>query len=564
VRPVFAFALVLTVASFPTFASRVEAAPPVRAPIVVTLVIDQLGAWIADERWPLLPATGGFARLRREGTAATIVYDYAVSDTAPGHATLLTGASPRTSGIFANEIIDEETRKKISILRDTATHVVASDGTRDLPSSSLAVLKVPTLADAFRRAHPHGTIVSLSLKDRAALFGGGRAPTAVIWFDAGLGRFVTGSAFAATFPAWALTHAGPDVLRAQMDKVWVPLDEKFVAAHALTPDAQDGEGNLDGIGLTFPHAMARASDPAHAFRATPFADELLLALAVDAVDAAPPAEPMLLALSLSSNDYIGHVFGPDSWEAWDELERLDAALARFFTALDERAGPNGWSLLLAADHGVTTMPEAAARARPWCKSERLAPDRWQRPCGPAGRVLSDELADQLRVVAKRAIGDGDWIAGVADPYVYLTDAARALDPDRRRRLHDALAVAIAAMPGVASVVDVRKPPARCPPGDGVAATICRGMVPGAPGELYIALQPGWFFDPDYVIGKGTSHGSPYVYDRSVPLVVRAPGRVATGRTIAAPLPASSFAATAAHLLDIAAPAAARGGRDLAR
>src|SRR5262249_14634808 len=149
----------------------------------------------------------------------------------------------------------------------------------------------------------------------------------------------------------------------------------------------DGEGDLDGIGVTFPHAMARSTDPAHTFRATPFADEVLLKLAIDAVDAAPPAEPMLLALSLSSNDYIGHVFGPDSWEAWDELQRLDAALARFFAALDERAGPGGWSIVLAADHGVITMPEAAARARPWCKSEKLAQDRWRRPCGTVGRII---------------------------------------------------------------------------------------------------------------------------------------------------------------------------------
>lgn len=538
------------------------AAPPARAPVVVTLVIDQLGAWIADERWPLLPASGGFARLRREGTSATIVYDYAVSDTAPGHATLLTGASPRTSGIYANEVIDEATRRRVSILRDPATRAIASDGPRDLPSSSLAALKVPTLADALRRAHPRATIVSLSLKDRAALFGGGRAPTATIWFDAGLGRFVTGTAFASTFPSWALAHAGPDVVRAQLAKVWTPLDPAFVAAHARTPDAQDGEGDLDGIGVTFPHALARATDPAHALRATPFADELLLQLALDAVDAAPPAQPMLLALSLSSNDYIGHTWGPDSWEAWDELTRLDLVLGRFFAALDERFGARGWSLLLAADHGVTTMPEAITRARPWC--ERSAPDRWQRPCGSAGRILPDELADELRVVARRALGDGDWIAGVADPYVHLTDAARALDADHRRRLHDALTVAIAAMPGVALVVDARTPPARCPADTGVAATICRGLVAGAPGELYVALKPGWFFDPDYVVGKGTSHGSPYLYDRAVPFVVRAPGRVAAGGVLAAPLPASSFAATAAHLLGVAAPPAARAGRDLLR
>ncbi len=129
------------------------AAAPARAPIVITLVVDQLGASIATARWPLLPDSGGFARLRREGTVGTIVYEHAVTDTAPGHATLYTGAPPRESGVYANELLDPKTRKKVSILRDPATHVIAADGKpRESPSSSAAALRLPTLADAERSA----------------------------------------------------------------------------------------------------------------------------------------------------------------------------------------------------------------------------------------------------------------------------------------------------------------------------------------------------------------------------------------------------------------------------
>jgi len=519
-------------------------AAPRRAPIVVTLVIDQFPAAYADARWPLLPSTGGFARLLREGTRATIAYDYAVTDTAPGHATLMTGASPRESGIWANEILDPATRKKISILRDPATRVLAADGApRDTPSSSLAALRLPTIADQFRRAHPHATIVSLSLKDRAALPGGGRAPTAAVWFDAGLGGFVTSTAFARAFPPWALAHAGPESMRSVYVRTWTLDDPAFVAAHATTPDAQPGEGNVDGLGLTFPHALGHTTNAPRAFRSTPFADEVLLALAVDAIDAAPARQPMLLALSLSANDYVGHVFGPDSWEAWDELHRLDGALARFFAALDARFGARGWSLVLAADHGVERMPEAAHAG---------------------GRLLPDELAMKLRAAARRALGDGDFIAGVADPYVYVTDAARALSPERRRALDDALTAELRATPGVAGVWDARHPPAQCAADVSLEACVCRSLPTGIPAELYVAVAPGWFFDPDIVVGKGTSHGSATALDRSVPLVVRAPGHAAAGAVEHTALPASSFAVTAAHLLGVAPPPGARGGRDLAR
>jgi hypothetical protein len=349
-------------------------------------------------------------------------------------------------------------------------------------------------------------------------------------------------------------------LRAQLARTWTPLDAAFVAAHAATDDAQPGEGDLDGLGVAFPHVLAQASDPARAFRATPFADELLLELGLAAVAARRPDEPLLLMISLSSNDYVGHVWGPDSWEAWDELLRLDTQLARFFAVLDERLGSDGWAALLSGDHGVTTMPEAAASARPWCR--RAQPDRYARSCATPGRIILDELGDELRPVAQRVLGDGDWIAGVADPYVYVTPAARALDAAKRRALDAALAAWLRARPGVAGVWDARHPPARCSDGDDVEARVCRSLVPGAPGELYVALKPGWFFDPDYVVGKGTSHGSPYLYDRAVPLVVRAPGRVAAGRVLDGAIGPGAYARTAARLLDVAPPAGARDGRDL--
>jgi hypothetical protein len=311
----------------------------------------------------------------------------------------------------------------------------------------------------------------------------------------------------------------------------------------------------------FPHTLGTAADPARAFRGTPWGDEALLSLALAAIDARDVAQPMLLVVSFSSYDYIAHLYGPDSWEAWDELSRLDAALGRFFAALDQRVGADGWAALLSADHGGSTLPEAAALARPWCKPGQPA-DRWQRGCGPLGRILPDELASELRTVADHALGAGDWIDGIADPYVYLAPAARALPAARRALLDDALTSALRAHAGVAGVWSARRPPSHCRRADTVDDRVCRALVPGAPGELYIALQPGWFFDPDYVPGFGASHGSPYLYDRAVPLLVRAPGRVPASKIVDTPIGPDAYARTAAHLLDITPPPYAKNGRDL--
>jgi hypothetical protein len=178
--------------------------------------------------------------------------------------------------------------------------------------------------------------------------------------------------------------------------------------------------------------------------------------------------------------------------------------------------------------------------------------------------MPDELTTRLRAAARRAAGDGDFILGIADPYVYVTDAARALPADQRRTLDDALVAELRGTPGVAAVYDARRPPARCAADLGLDACVCRSLAPHMPGEIYVAVAPGWFFDPDIVVGKGTSHGSAAPNDRMVPLLVRAPGRVAAGRVEPRPVPPSTFAVTAAHLLGVAPPAGARGGRDLAR
>jgi hypothetical protein len=532
-------------------------------PFVVAIVVDQLSAWVAQSRWPELPSDGGFARLRREGTwVKTMRYPYAVTDTAPGHTSLHTGKVPAESGIFGNEV-PAPNGQRVSILRDEAVKPIAWDGPRAGAGASPARLRVDTVADRLRAANPKALVVSVSIKDRGAILPAGRHPTHVLWFDSSLDSYVTSTAFATTFPSWAQGIGDTRSIVAARAKPWGLTDAPWVKSHAAGPDNQPGEGDLEGLGTTFPHVARTAAG----FRALPAGDETSVKLGLAAIAAEyDPARPTLLLLSMSASDVIGHVFGPDSWEAWDHLRKLDATLARLFDALDERAG-RPVSVLLSADHGNISMPEIS----PERAGVKCSGDPFERPCTTGARLGPNALRDELMAATTSALGGGPWVAGLADPYVFLTPEARALAADRRALLDRSIRATLAKHAAVADVLDTRTFATRCPEvlahargvpdrarlGEDVLTLVCRSWSPDA-GDYYVLPRSGSFFDGELVIGKGTSHGTPYPYDRTVSMLVRAPGLIDPGAVLDDPFDFSVYAALEAAFLGLDA----RAPRDI--
>lgn len=497
-------------------APRVATPTPPEREVVVLLVVDQFAGWIAHDRIPLLPADGGFARLSRESDGLRILeMAHGVTDTAPGHSSLFTGQPPSVSGIGANEVTDAGGHV-VSILRDESTHLLTTDGPTDKVGSSLAALRVATIADRLRARRPDAHITSLSLKDRAALFGGGRSPDASLYFEPTLNAFVTSSAFAASMPPWATSLASHDATLQREVEPWTMLDEAFVREHVRIIDAAPGEGDLYGFGTTFPHDFAHSSRPGYGFRASPRSDAALIDLAIASMDAYPRDDaPVYLMISLSATDYIGHIFGPSSWEAWDQLRRLDGQLACLFAALDAHYGVDGWSALLSADHGALALPEEDLSHAHWCG----APDPlFERPCSGVVRVDVEGIPVAVERALVAALGEGPWVLGFADPYLRLTDRALALEGARRDTLVRVVDSTIRGFAGIADVIDLRTS-TRCNSREMQGDALCLSFVPEL-GTFYVVPTNPSFFDSTYVTGFGGGHGSPSLFHRRVPFFAR--------------------------------------------
>jgi hypothetical protein len=500
----------------------IEAAAAPQGPVVIAMVVDQLAAWVVRDRLGTLPTTGGFARLRREGTyCKEMAYAHAITETAPGHASLFTGLVPREHGIVANEILESEGKSR-GILADAKKKRITVDGAVDAGMGiSLPTGFPPVVADHFHERYgPVGYSAALSLKDRGAAFGAGKSSDLALWFDPELGTFVTSEGWGKGVPPSLRSLVEPAAIRALEAEPWQPLNEAWLKEQ-VGADEGSGEGDLDGFGTEFPHLASQAKKPGQAFRTEPRSDRLLLEIALKILDDEARGRPTFLSISLSANDYIGHVFGPDSWEAWDELLRLDGALAWFFAELDRRFGPKGWSLALTGDHGVVALPEQKHQA---CGKD--LPSQ-QKPCGTGYRISSAKIAEVAHAVAKTVLMDDKVVAGTVDPYVYLSPSGRGLAAKSRLRFGRALERALKKqIPGVEKILDVAALPASCPGNQDISidALVCRSVHPGVGGDFYVVLTPGSFFDTGLVKQGGTSHGSPYGYDRFVPLLLREPNR----------------------------------------
>jgi predicted AlkP superfamily pyrophosphatase or phosphodiesterase len=356
----------------------------------------------------------------------------------------------------------------------------------------------------------------------------GQHPDAVSFYDTKRGSFTSSTWYAGGIPKFLADFQTAHPISAAL-VVWEPVHPEALLA-LLGPDAQSGEGDWLGLGNAFPHDVRRSPEPLSALRVTPFATEYLFDVARAAVRGlalGADEAPDLLMLSVSPTDYAGHVFGPESWEYVDSLVRLDRALTRFLNEL-----PPGTRVLLSSDHGAAPLPERSL-------------DRGHL----ALRVRTKKLAAAVNAALAGHFGLKEPpVASYTEPFVYFSKEAQS-SPSFGAVL-DAVAGEFEKAPGVAAVYSVRALLAKNPENE--LETLVRGSLnDAATGELFVVPSELSVVDPTPGGGKGTSHGSPWEYDRFVPVLFWGDG--VTARAVDDPVPVLAVAPTLARLLGVPAP-----------
>jgi arylsulfatase A-like enzyme len=518
-------------------APKLEPRPVPGARLVLAIVLDQLPSWAIERYLELLPENGVLRRGIESGAYfPKSRYGYATTLTAPGHATIYTGAAPSRHGVVSNEVWSPEAQRALSAVDDRRHRVFGLDGAFASPS----VLRSETVADVLERATDgRAHTVSLSLKDRGAVLPAGKKPDLVLWFDAARPGFTTSEYYAPNVPAWIGAWERDHPIDAWLGP-WVARDPARLE-RLLGADAASGEGNWQNMTSVFPHDPKRSKQPYSAFRATPGSSRYLMELAracVEKLELGRDDIPDLLMISVSGTDYVGHVFGVESWEYIDNLARVDEALGELVRELEKASSVR---VLITSDHGVAPLPERS-RAR-GARPQRVNPT-----------ALKERIERSLR--GRKLFGARDAIAAFTPPLVHLTKDARE-SPER-----DAIARAVIeeleSWPAIYAAFDVLAL-ARAPVEDGrdakrtlIARAAAASIPEGAAGDVYVVLAENNVIDPNMPGDAGTNHGSPWQYDTDVPVLFFGPG--ITKHTETEPVEQSRVAATLARLLEIPAPA----------
>ena len=546
--------VLVLLASLPAAAERAPAGPR----LVLQITVDQLRGDL-PMRYESRLGDGGFRYLWENGAVFIDAHHaHANTETIVGHATLATGAHPATHGMIGNVWFDRDDGEVTYNIEDARYRLLTAGADVDKSTEidptqraarsegrSPAAILVTTVSDELA-VHSGGRakIFGVSVKDRGAVALAGHAGKA-FWFSKASGEFVTSSYYYENYPDWVVEWNATRAADRYAGQSWELMND--ISSYMFGgSDDRPWETDVGGFGRTFPHPFGKADgkyfttlltvSPAGDRLTLDFAKELLVQEQIGKDEVTD-----YLSVSFSSTDYVGHLFGPSSLEAEDNILRLDRTLADLLEHVDRHVGLTNTLIVLSADHGGPETPGFLNQLG--LSAGYVNPEGWQ-----------DLPA--IKALEKRFNVAGGLIDQYAHPYLYLNrDAIREQGLDQAK-VEDAVVAALQKLPAVAVAVGSSALHKGRVPDNDVYRSVQRNHYPRRSGDIFVVFQPGWFINDFDGLTVAATHGSPWRYDTYVPLVFAGPG--IKPQRIARRVYTVDLAATLASYMGTKPPSGTRG------
>jgi predicted AlkP superfamily pyrophosphatase or phosphodiesterase len=526
--------------------------------LIVQITIDQLRADLPSRYYDRF-GDKGFKFFWENGTVYLDAHHaHANTETIVGHTTLSTGAQPAIHGMIGNIWLDRKTGKTNYNIEDPDFALLSSgadvnDDTEIDPTQKAAnsegrsprAILSSTFADELIAAtNGRAKVYGVSIKDRGAVAMAGHGGKA-FWFSKAIGQFVTSNYYFDAYPDWVSEWNAKGLPNQYENTEWALLNEQTSYLYGDSDD-REWETNLPGFGQTFPHAYGDSSGKYFTtfLTTSPAGDELTLDFAKTLIKEESLGKDDVtdyLAISFSSTDYVGHLFGPSSLEAEDNILRLDRVLSDLVASIDESVGLKNVVFVLSADHGGPDTPGyLQSKGIP---SAYIDPSAWEKDAAIA------------RIKAKFKI-KGKLIEQYSHPYVYLSDDADQGSDEGNRLLERAVASELQNMQGVRLAVSSRDLAENKVVNGPIHRAVLNNFYAPRSGDVYVVFEPNWFINDFDGLHVAATHGSPWTYDTHVPIVFV--GREIEEQQIMRKVYTVDVAKTLSTLVDIKAPSGAFG------
>jgi predicted AlkP superfamily pyrophosphatase or phosphodiesterase len=488
--------------------------------LVLQITVDQLRGDLPTRYYDRL-GEGGFRYLWESGVVFRDAHHaHANTETIVGHATLATGAHPSGHGMVGNIWFDRETgfttyniedgRYKLLTAGADVDDEAEIDPTQRAARSegrSPAAILVTTFADELRSSNNgQSKVVGVSIKDRGAVSLAGHAGTAY-WFSKSSGEFVTSTYYLDEYPDWVQAFNNTKPASKYANTAWELMRERDSYMFGDSDD-REWEADVAGFGRVFPHPFGDGSSPYFTTWLTlsPAGDELVLDFAKRALVGEQLGKDDVtdyLSVSFSSTDYVGHVFGPSSLEAEDNILRLDAALADLLAFIDDKVGLDNTLVVLSADHGGPNTPGYLNSLG--IPAGYVDPESWDREAA-------------LNRIKSRFDIEGALIETYDHPYLYFTTAVKNRADIDQGDLEAAVVEELMKFPGVSLAVSSNALRQGGLPDNELYRAVVRNFHPKRSGDVFLVFEPNWFINDFDGLVVASTHGSPWNYDTHVPVV----------------------------------------------